>query len=158
MQHNKHDPLQQSQCDSLFACVFIKSSVPAPCLFTRPLNLYRFGGFGSDLCSGNYEESWKDRSEFVKLAIQRAKQRFPGVGWGQDVWVNEWSAQCAAAVGCPAHMQQQACPLAAMDPSGHNCSCSCCGAAQTNGQAATHTHTLPLSSTCPLRTQNSNPT
>jgi hypothetical protein len=38
-----------------------------------------FGGFGSDLCSGNYEESWRDRSEFVKLAGERARKLCPGV-------------------------------------------------------------------------------
>ena len=38
----------------------------------------RFGGFGSDLCSGNVEESWRDRSEFVRLSADRARERFPG--------------------------------------------------------------------------------
>lgn len=37
-----------------------------------------FGGFGSDLCSGNYEESWRDRSEFVRLAGERARQLSAG--------------------------------------------------------------------------------
>lgn len=51
----------------------------------------RFGGFGSDLCSGNYEESWRDRSEFVKLAGQRARQLSAGgvcmaLSVGQKAW------------------------------------------------------------------------
>eukprot|EP00775_Hariotina_reticulata_P008628 gene8628-8809_t len=43
-------------------------------LFTKPL----FGGFGSDFCSGNTTEMWKDRCEFVRLAGQRARQQFAG--------------------------------------------------------------------------------
>ena len=38
-------------------------------LFTEPF----FGGFGSDFCSGNTEESWKDRSELIKIAAARAE-------------------------------------------------------------------------------------
>jgi hypothetical protein len=38
----------------------------------------RFGGFGSDYCSGNTQEMWRDRSEFVRLAGQRAAQHFTG--------------------------------------------------------------------------------
>jgi len=33
-----------------------------------------FGGFGSDHCSGNFEESWKDRAEFVRIAAQKAEK------------------------------------------------------------------------------------
>eukprot|EP01026_Neomeris_dumetosa_P058165 TRINITY_DN5394_c0_g1_i2.p1 TRINITY_DN5394_c0_g1~~TRINITY_DN5394_c0_g1_i2.p1 ORF type:complete len:169 (-),score=35.18 TRINITY_DN5394_c0_g1_i2:203-709(-) len=33
-----------------------------------------FGGFGSDYCSGNTEESWKDRAELVKIAYKKAKE------------------------------------------------------------------------------------
>eukprot|EP01023_Acetabularia_acetabulum_P045717 TRINITY_DN4646_c1_g1_i4.p2 TRINITY_DN4646_c1_g1~~TRINITY_DN4646_c1_g1_i4.p2 ORF type:complete len:272 (-),score=45.42 TRINITY_DN4646_c1_g1_i4:41-856(-) len=33
-----------------------------------------FGGFGSDFCSGNTKESWKDRAELVKIAYQKAKE------------------------------------------------------------------------------------
>jgi hypothetical protein len=40
--------------------------------------LCRFGGFGSDYCSGNTQEMWRDRSEFVRLAGQRAAQHFTG--------------------------------------------------------------------------------
>jgi phosphoglycolate phosphatase-like HAD superfamily hydrolase len=39
-------------------------------LFTEPF----FGGFGSDFCSGNTEESWKDRSELIKIAAARAAE------------------------------------------------------------------------------------
>lgn len=41
--------------------------------FTQP----HFGGFGSDFCSGNYEESWKDRSQFVRIAANKASQNLP---------------------------------------------------------------------------------
>ena len=39
-------------------------------LFTRPL----FGGFGSDYCSGNVDESWRDRAELVRIAAKRAEE------------------------------------------------------------------------------------
>lgn len=32
----------------------------------------KFGGFGSDYCSGNTEESWKDRGELVSIARKKA--------------------------------------------------------------------------------------
>jgi len=32
-------------------------------LFTEP----RFGGFGTDFCSGDTEETWKDRTELVRF-------------------------------------------------------------------------------------------
>jgi hypothetical protein len=38
----------------------------------------RFGGFGSDFCSGNTQEMWRDRAEFVRLAGQRAAQHYEG--------------------------------------------------------------------------------
>lgn len=34
----------------------------------------RFGGFGSDYCSGNTVECWRDRSELIKLAAKRAEK------------------------------------------------------------------------------------
>lgn len=37
-------------------------------LFTEPV----FGGFGSDHCSGNTEESWRDRAELVRVAYKKA--------------------------------------------------------------------------------------
>ncbi len=37
-------------------------------LFTKPV----FGGFGSDHCSGNTEESWRDRAELVRIAYRKA--------------------------------------------------------------------------------------
>ncbi|KAG2500409.1 hypothetical protein HYH03_001980 [Edaphochlamys debaryana] len=39
-------------------------------LFTAP----RFGGFGSDFCSGNTAESWKDRAELVRLAAAKCEK------------------------------------------------------------------------------------
>jgi hypothetical protein len=44
-------------------------------LFTAP----PFGGFGSDHCSGDTAEMWRDRQEFVRIAAERAAQRFPGL-------------------------------------------------------------------------------
>ena len=38
-------------------------------LFTQP----RFGGFGSDYCSGNTAETWRDRAEFVRLADKKGQ-------------------------------------------------------------------------------------
>ena len=43
-------------------------------LFTKP----KFGGFGSDFCSGNIAESWKDRGELVRIAAKRAEESMPG--------------------------------------------------------------------------------
>ncbi|GMH46004.1 hypothetical protein BSKO_13968 [Bryopsis sp. KO-2023] len=37
-----------------------------------------FGGFGSDFCSGNIAESWKDRSELVGIAAKRAEELVEG--------------------------------------------------------------------------------
>jgi hypothetical protein len=53
---------------------FVMFSWNVPCL----LVFDRFGGFGSDFCSGNTTEMWKDRCEFVRLAGQRARQQFAG--------------------------------------------------------------------------------
>lgn len=39
--------------------------------FSQPL----FGGFGSDFCSGNTAETWKDRAELVRIANKRAAER-----------------------------------------------------------------------------------
>ncbi|KAI8477326.1 MAG: halo-acid dehalogenase-like hydrolase [Monoraphidium minutum] len=44
-------------------------------LFTAP----RFGGFGSDHCSGDVDEMWRDRAEFVKVAARRCAEALPGV-------------------------------------------------------------------------------
>ncbi len=38
----------------------------------------RFGGFGSDHCSGNTLESWRDREELVRIAAARAKSSAKG--------------------------------------------------------------------------------
>lgn len=40
-------------------------------LFTCP----HFGGFGSDFCSGNTAESWRDRAELIRLAGRRAEEQ-----------------------------------------------------------------------------------
>lgn len=42
-------------------------------LFTQP----RFGGFGSDHCSGNVDEMWRDRAEFVAVAARRCAESLP---------------------------------------------------------------------------------
>lgn len=36
-----------------------------------------FGGFGSDFCSGNTEESWRDRAELIRIAATRASNLLP---------------------------------------------------------------------------------
>eukprot|EP00803_Ostreobium_quekettii_P001249 evm.model.scf_269EXC.2 EVM.evm.TU.scf_269EXC.2 scf_269EXC:31294-32691(-) len=36
-----------------------------------------FGGFGSDFCSGNTEESWRDRAELIRIAATRASHLLP---------------------------------------------------------------------------------
>ena len=36
--------------------------------FSCPL----FGGFGSDFCSGNFDEMWRDRAEFIRIARAKA--------------------------------------------------------------------------------------
>ena len=43
-------------------------------LFSEP----RFGGFGSDHCSGNTLESWRDREELVRIAAARARSSADG--------------------------------------------------------------------------------
>jgi haloacid dehalogenase-like hydrolase len=37
-------------------------------LFTQP----KFGGFGSDYCSGNVAEPWRDRAEMIRIARRKA--------------------------------------------------------------------------------------
>ena len=44
-------------------------------LFTSP----HFGGFGSDFCSGNLTDTWKDRAELVRIAAKKASEIHPGV-------------------------------------------------------------------------------
>lgn len=44
--------------------------------FSQPL----FGGFGSDFCSGNTAETWKDRAELVRIANKRAAERHASDG------------------------------------------------------------------------------
>lgn len=43
-------------------------------LFSQP----PFGGFGSDHCSGNTKDSWRDRAELVRIAAKRAQEASPG--------------------------------------------------------------------------------
>eukprot|EP00878_Enallax_costatus_P017227 GHUV01018087.1.p1 GENE.GHUV01018087.1~~GHUV01018087.1.p1 ORF type:complete len:182 (+),score=75.13 GHUV01018087.1:791-1336(+) len=62
-------------------------------LFSKPL----FGGFGSDFCSGNTDEMWRDRCQFVKLAGQRAQQRFAG-GVRASFHVGDTPADMQAAI------------------------------------------------------------
>lgn len=52
-------------------------------LFSTP----RFGGFGSDFCSGNTEESWRDRGEFVRRAAEKCAALHGARGCvPQDAW------------------------------------------------------------------------
>ena len=41
-------------------------------MFSQP----PFGGFGSDVCSGNLAEVWRDRAEMIKVAERRAAGTF----------------------------------------------------------------------------------
>ncbi len=43
-------------------------------LFTSPY----FGGFGSDFCSGNLTDTWKDRAELVRIAAKKAGELSEG--------------------------------------------------------------------------------
>jgi phosphoglycolate phosphatase-like HAD superfamily hydrolase len=62
-------------------------------LFTGP---DRFGGFGSDHCSGDLGAMWKDRAEFVRIARRRAEERAPSIG---DHWhVGDTPADVRAAL------------------------------------------------------------
>lgn len=63
---------------TLCRSVYAAESPPLLLVATTLYAGTRFGGFGSDYCSGNTAEMWRDRSEFVKLAGQRAAQHFPG--------------------------------------------------------------------------------
>ncbi|GLC33412.1 hypothetical protein PLESTM_000068400 [Pleodorina starrii] len=45
-------------------------------LFSAP----RFGGFGSDFCSGNTAETWRDRGEFVRIAARKCEEKHGPVG------------------------------------------------------------------------------
>ena len=45
---------------------------------TLTLRKHRFGGFGSDHCSGNTLESWRDREELVRIAAARARSSAAG--------------------------------------------------------------------------------
>ena len=44
-------------------------------LFSEPY----FGGFGSDFCSGNLTDTWKDRAELVRIAAKKASKIQPGM-------------------------------------------------------------------------------
>lgn len=43
-------------------------------LFSSP----NFGGFGSDFCSGNTAEMWRDRAEFIRIAARKAAEQGGG--------------------------------------------------------------------------------
>lgn len=64
-------------------------------LFTEPF----FGGFGSDFCSGNTEESWKDRSELIKIAAARAEDLVGEFGGWFHVGDAPMDVQAASAAG-----------------------------------------------------------
>jgi hypothetical protein len=79
--------------------------VPWPELHCPPAVTVRllcsFGGFGSDFCSGNTAEMWKDRCEFVRLAAVKAGTLHPGSLAGR-VHVGDTPMDIAAALGAGA--------------------------------------------------------
>jgi hypothetical protein len=85
-------------------------STPLPCLLSPGLSLAvalmvcllcSFGGFGSDFCSGNTAEMWRDRCEFVRLAAVKAGTLHPGSLAGR-VHVGDTPMDVAAALGAGA--------------------------------------------------------
>lgn len=67
--------------------------------FTQP----PFGGFGSDFCSGNHQESWKDRAQLVRVAAERGEQHHKGALSARyhvgDTPMDLQAADAAGAVG-----------------------------------------------------------
>ncbi|GBF94295.1 hypothetical protein Rsub_06917 [Raphidocelis subcapitata] len=64
-------------------------------LFSSP----RFGGFGSDYCSGSTEEMWRDRAEFINIAARRAREALGGdIAIGRRWHVGDTPADVRAAV------------------------------------------------------------
>lgn len=85
-------------------------STPLPCSVRPGLSLAvalmvcllcSFGGFGSDFCSGNTAEMWRDRCEFVRLAPVKAGALHPGSLAGR-VHVGDTPMDVAAALGAGA--------------------------------------------------------
>lgn len=86
-----------------------------------------FGGFGSDFCSGNTEESWKDRAQLVRIAADRARA-IAGTEMERRFHVGDAPMDVMAAVDAKAHpigvltgifSQEQlscACPAATIVP------------------------------------------
>lgn len=64
-------------------------------LFSSP----RFGGFGSDFCSGNTEEMWRDRAQLVRIAAQRCAAANGGRPIGHRFHVGGESRVCRAGRG-----------------------------------------------------------
>lgn len=61
------------------------------------------GGFGSDHCSGNYEEPWHDRTELIRLARARAQAAAGAAGRvGRVVHLGDTPFDLLAAVGAGA--------------------------------------------------------
>ncbi len=54
----------------------------------------RFGGFGSDFCSGNTEESWRDRAELVRIASKKGRDAVPGARAGRVGRLHSLCASC----------------------------------------------------------------
>lgn len=69
-------------------------------LFSPP----RFGGFGSDFCSGDTDESWRDRAELVRIAARRGEQAAGGAALGPRFHVGDapMDVQAAAEAGAQA--------------------------------------------------------
>ena len=65
-------------------------------LFTQP----PFGGFGSDFCSGNTAESWRDRGEFVRIAARKAAAVVQG---GQPLPLHDVQCTCRCVCSSQLH-------------------------------------------------------
>lgn len=67
--------------------------------FTEPF----FGGFGSDYCSGNTEESWKDRAELVRIAAERCSEHWGSTDSGARFHIGDAPMDVQAAHAAGAH-------------------------------------------------------
>ncbi|GAX80513.1 hypothetical protein CEUSTIGMA_g7951.t1 [Chlamydomonas eustigma] len=65
----------------------------------QPLfSLPNFGGFSTDYCSGNTEESWRDRAEFVKIAAGKFQAQHPDLVLGKRFHVGDTPQDILAAL------------------------------------------------------------
>ncbi|KAK9829863.1 hypothetical protein WJX72_008333 [[Myrmecia] bisecta] len=61
-----------------------------------------FGGFGSDFCSGDTLNSWRDRAELVRIAAKRAEESVGTIGARFHVGDTPMDLQAAAEAGAQA--------------------------------------------------------